>query len=146
MSEYSSSVRKWAGDTVRDFGYRLPPGFRLDFSQGLSDDQIEQNAETLYQMTRKNGSYSGRSQAHSDPVDEMLYLVPHMSGDGSVTYVDRHSGRVVAGIMKEPNGLFSYFGSRKMLQMIGGRGELSQVINMMEDGDFFHSKYRKKGE
>ncbi len=132
-----SELNRWARNEEAR-GY-LPEGSAsIIANSGASDRELYAYATKLHKSWRGKPLQYGKET--DDAESETFYLVPHVEKDGSVYYVDRKRNKVVMSMIKQPNGLFSYQGDRKMMVVLGGRGELGQMLEKVKDGDFFHDQ------
>ena len=92
--------------------------------------------------TENSGRRHSYGGAHSAD-DEIMHLVPYTEKNGSFSYVDRMTGKVVVSMRKQENGLFTYFGPKKWMEMLGGRGMMGSLLDRVEDGDFFRNSQKK---
>jgi hypothetical protein len=100
------------------------------------------DAETKYMFAKvfRETERAKRRPAEAGHENHAMYLVPYTQPDGSFYYVNRNTGKVVASMMKQSNGLFSYMGDERWMEILGGRGKLSGIITAMNDDDYFHDK------
>jgi hypothetical protein len=138
--EYRARLGTWLNTIRKDYADRIPEGFPLDFvNYDLPDDTLQKYALGL------QSAINNRKSAHSAPVaqeaahgSKLMYIVPVQGADGSVTFLDQYSGKVVAGSYRLNSGLFSYYGTKDTLEVLFGRGGLSAMWQRTEDNDFFH--------
>ena len=146
---YRDQLKSWLSYMQRDFGRYIPRDFPAQaFNANVSDDALYSMAMNLYTLvkTSKQDAYAHRAQTEMKAApesNEMFYLVPHVESDGSIYYIDRFSNRVVMSMIRQSNGLFSYYGPRKMMTVLGGRGELGDMLRRVEDSDFFHDRKQR---
>ena len=129
---YKDSVVNWTSQMeLKGF---LPEGYRTLFEKSTASDvELENAANDLYKMAvERSGNGHGE--------DEMLYLIPREGADGSFSFYNMLTGKTDAAVRRMPNGLFSFYGPRKYMVMLGGRGEYGQMLKMLEDGQFFQDK------
>jgi hypothetical protein len=138
------------GESTREYGSKLTSWLAHNgihdkdlVSYFMSNDVSKDAKYEMAQAVKKgkykmNGGSPGNGGEHHD--DALMHLVPYAENDGSVTYVDRMSGNVVVSIRRQDNGLYSFFGRKAQMEMLGGRGLMSQINRDMSDGDLFHDK------
>ncbi|MBI3190276.1 hypothetical protein HYZ41_01080 [archaeon] len=138
---YRDQVKSYVSQMQRDFGQYVPKDFPLQFfDSNVTNETLYSMAMNLYTMVKTAKDNQKPVHSEPDPGKKMFYLVPHTEKDGSVYYMDRFTSKVVMSMVRQPNGLFSYYGPREMMTMFGGRGELGQMLKNVEDEDFFHDK------
>jgi hypothetical protein len=146
MSAYASEIKSWVSKTRAQYADRIPEGFPLDFANyNLPDETLHQYAMGLYNAIAagKKTSYSAPAAQEAAPASKLMYVVPVESSDGSVTFLDRYSGKVIAGSYNMGNGLFSYYGTKDVLEVLFGRGGLDRMWSRTEDHSFFHDQAKK---
>lgn len=133
---YRSKLNKWFSQMQRE-GY-IPRNYSRNMfsAPGASDEALYSMAMSLYNSVVLPKASKSPIQANEN---ERFFLVPHVE-NGNVYYMDRFRGRVAFSMVRQPNGLFSYMGPRKYMQIVGGRGELGELLKRTEDGDFFYDK------
>ena len=147
MTSYRNYISNWISSVKKEYGTHIPKDFPMQlFSSDMPDDQLYSLAMGLYNSV--NGSKNSykhqvREEKKENPDDKMFYLVPLVEKDGSVYYFDRFTNKPVMSMTRQSNGLFSYYGPRGMMTILGGRGELGQMLSNLEDGDFFHNQHKK---
>jgi hypothetical protein len=141
-----SELLNWVSKAQRDFGAYIPKDFPMQmFNSSASDESLYNAAMSLYTIVKSAGynhSHSNSKEEHPDK--KLFYLVPHQEADGSVCYVDRFTNNVVMSLTRQPNGLFSCYGPKEMIELLGGRGLMSQINKDLADGDYFHDKVPEK--
>jgi hypothetical protein len=63
--------------------------------------------------------------------------------DGAVYCFNPNNGKIYAALRPGTRG-FSYVGPSSFLSKLGGRGEISQLVSMLEDGDYLHTREKKR--
>lgn len=131
---YSEKLLGWM-----DENHIHDDSLRNYFKSAESDDAKEVMANMyrnfLMQKPKESHQAPGGEHAHDD---EYMLLEPYENADGSFGYIDRVKGRVIVSVTKHSNGLFSYAGPRKYLEILGGRGSLSGIVDRMADGKYFN--------
>ena len=137
---YRSQLNTWLADLKHDFGEYIPEDYPVQFfSSNTSDEALYFGALGLYNTVKA----AKNSQRSHGAEDEVMYLVPHVESDGSFCYVNRKTGHVEVSMRKMPNGLFTYYGPKKYIEMLGGRGMLGSLLDRVEDGDFFRTVQKR---
>lgn len=112
----------------------------------LKPHALYELGRTAHRLAKKLFS-SYRSGAAPNDDNELFYLVPTVRRDGSVVYHNlagnRDMRRQIYGnnqlrMTRQPNGLFSIAGRKHLIEMVGGRGLMSDLLNKLADGDFHH--------
>ena len=144
---YRNQINQWLSYMRRDYGSYVPRDFSMQSGDSsVSDGELYSRAMDLYKFVKHSKNERGlqaRQQPAEEPGKKMWYLAPHTDADGSVYYIDRFTNRVVMSMVRQSNGLFSYRGPREMMTIIGGRGELGDMLRRVEDNDFFHDRKAK---
>lgn len=123
---YTSSLMGWAD--------RNGFGDNSYLKSLISSDMPDQ---LKYQFVSAFGENRKEVAAKSEG-DEMLYLIPEERSDGGFHYVNRMTGRIEAIVEKLPNGMFSFYGPARYMTRLGGRAELSGIVDRMADGKYFN--------
>ncbi|MCX6815243.1 MAG: hypothetical protein NT120_00125 [Candidatus Aenigmarchaeota archaeon] len=143
---YRNQLNEWVSYMQKDFGSQIPKDFPMQmFNSNVSNEALYNTAMSLYTIvnTSRNSGHNLHNHGHSEkeaPEKRMYHLVPYTESNGNVYYIDRFENRVVMSMTRQPNGLFSYYGPREMMTVLGGRGELGDLLRRVEDSDFFHDK------
>jgi hypothetical protein len=140
MSAYSDRIIPWINNARAGFGKYISRDFPLQMSiSSMSDDALELYSWMLEKDIR------GKSQRKSNPINgnesRMVYLVPSMGSDGSVTWYDRYSDRVVAGLTPTDNGMPIYFGLLEYMEKFGGRSAYDTFVNRFADAARYKNYY-----
>jgi hypothetical protein len=136
---YAKEITTWLNGIRSNYADRIPEGFPLDFaSYNLPDETLHQYAMGLYNAVTHKGAHSAPVSQEAAHGSKLMYIVPVQGADGSVTFLDQYSGKVVAGSYRLNSGLFSYYGTKDTLEVLFGRGGLSAMWQRTEDNDFFH--------
>ncbi len=140
---YRDQAIDWLRATTRRFAKRISEDFPLNASWSrMSDETLESYTLMLCNDIKKNRP----EKPKLNPEEERVYLVPHMSADGSITLFDRISNRYVASVSPTSCGMPMYAGLTKYLVHLGGRGEYDTLVTRFADGDYVHDRMlRKKG-
>ena len=129
MSDYGAKLLGWMSQNgIQD------DSLRNYFMSGESDKTKEAMANMYRAFMNKKDEPAG----HHNSEDEHMHLEPYKNADGSFGYIDRRKGQIIVSVTRHANGLFSYSGPRKYLEILGGRGSLSGIVERMSDGDYFN--------
>ena len=136
MSSYALEVRRWLGETRRDFGKYIPAGFPVNYmlDSRTPDWQKERLAGELEREIRRNLHQQAKPAAAAE-----VYLSLVEDGRGNMCLIDRSHNRTVAVAQKRGNCL-TFHGDPKYITQLGGRGEFSTIANMLQDGSYLHDK------
>ncbi|MBS3053271.1 MAG: hypothetical protein J4469_02100 [Candidatus Aenigmarchaeota archaeon] len=127
---YKTYLMEAVGRIQRDFGDYTPSAFpaQLLADPSISDQTAYQMAKFWRDVTTNNyRATTSRSADSSSAENEMLNLRLHYSGNKVIVMNTRTHGAEAVFTM-EPNGLFAYHGPRKYATLIGGRGELGDML------------------
>ncbi|HLD49141.1 MAG TPA: hypothetical protein VJB11_02155 [archaeon] len=128
---YKNRVLEWVrNETSRNAEY-VPEDFPLHsfYSKNMSDDALEYLAIEL-ETKMRNKKKEGRKNEYSSEV----FLVPYIGENGVTYFVDksRPGYNLKAMLMPMGNGLFSFKGDPKYMEILGGRGVFSGLETKME--------------
>ena len=129
-SDYGNKAIAWLGRNGYDSMYNS------FFQRSDVDDKTKK--EVAWMIYHKHHSNNGAVAQPKNEGDDMVHLVPYEEADGSFYYHNRENGKVEVIVRKLPNGLFSYYGPKKYMEMLGGRGSLSGIVDRMADGKYFN--------
>lgn len=132
---YRSEMSRWIDRAERGYGTSFS-ALRSALDSDMSDTDIYQFAVTAENSVKQRKQVKKPSTEGGN--DPWMHLKIVQYKDGVVHCINPITGKVHAAIYPERNG-FSYVGPASMIQKLGGRGELSQLVTMLEDGDYIHT-------
>ncbi len=126
-------MEKWVSDTSRRCGSRFDASQLRSalYDKDMTDKQLESMAFSAYNSLQKPVQ-----QKFDD--DSWMHMRIVQYADGVVECLDPNSGHLYAKLIPHKDGM-TFMGPAKFLAKLGGRGEISQLVTMMEDGDYLHT-------
>ncbi|HLD85145.1 MAG TPA: hypothetical protein VI968_01165 [archaeon] len=128
-SAYAKEVDSWFAGLQRTHGKYLS-GMRDLRSVNLSDDALEMLAFAVYDKV--NSAATSSHKAENEYCDIIQARLP----DGSFLWTDMISGHQLKATRTGSH--YNFRGPSYLIQKLGGRGELSGLMKMLEDDDPNH--------
>ncbi|MBI4162142.1 MAG: hypothetical protein HY513_00535 [Candidatus Aenigmarchaeota archaeon] len=132
-SAYAQQVDAWFTNLQNSHGKYLPQGMKDLRTLNMSDDALEMLAFSVYNSV--NAAVKPKEEEHFDIVQ---YKLP----DGSYLWKDHISGKVLRATKVGHH--YDFSGAHSLKFAIGGRGELGNVMKMLEDDDPNHDYPMRK--
>ncbi len=143
-SSYRAQLNAWYNQISRDYQACIPQGsFSLNFNDSQASDwDLYREAQTFYNGVLGNWY---RAQQHEDK-PKKYHLRSVALEDGSAYFIDmKGNNDADVKLIKRKDGLYDFIGTQQGFERVGGRGILADIINKLDDGDYFHSrKYQHK--
>jgi|GEM_PF-4541721 len=134
MSYQREQLIDWITGRKQTFKSYLSDEFPA-FDPRMSDDALNLYAVMVYNKVKEGQSRGDGSNGNGNG---KYYLVPQVAHDGSVTYTDRLTGRVIATMSSTSDGLAVYFGDVDMIEKFFGRSALDRLNDRYKDRNFVH--------
>jgi len=132
----------WINDVNSKYSGYISRTLQLQLSEPpVSDDALKLYALMLYNDVWSNIRKESKQESKKT---EYVYLVPHVSSDGSITVVNRYTGDVVAGMYQTASGLPAYYGEVQYMERLGGRNAYETFRKNYEDNDYVHDRFARK--
>ncbi len=144
-SAYAAQLNAWCNQVMHDYRACVPQNlnFSLNFGDSKSDWDLYREALGLYNSVTANWY---RMQHMQEEKPKKYHLRTTALPDGSVYFIDMNgNSEADVKMIKRTDGLYDFIGTQQGFERVGGRGIISDLVNKLEDGDFFHTgHYAKK--
>ena len=145
---YRAQLGAWYTQIMRDYRACVPQNysFSLNFADGQKSDwDLYREAMGVYNsvLSSWHGMQYNMQSQEEKPVKYHLRSV--QLSDGSVYFIDMngHSEADVK-LIRRNDGFYDFIGTQAGLERTGGRGVISDLVNKLEDGAFFHTSQHQK--
>ena len=143
MTGYGAQLSAWYNQVMRDYRACVPQSLNLslNFAGQKSDWDLYREATSLYDSIKSNW-YNLMYRQQDQEAKPKYHLRSVAHADGSVYFMDMngHSEADVK-LIRRKDGLYDFIGTQDAFERIGGRGIISDIINKLEDNDFFHTRH-----
>ncbi len=136
-SGYRQKFDAWMSDTLNKYGQYVSKDFPFHLMADASDGQLKALGWKLKADIDRE-MYARSKSSPKNEGDEYLHLIPVQTKDGFFLR-DYYTNAIVAGAPLHGKHA-GFFGPRKYMTILGGRGEYSSIASNMSDGDYFNAK------
>lgn len=139
VSKYRGILGDERGSLSLEFAYSEPTYEAAMRAYNKALD-LWQRVVMRYEMSNSHKIHRNPALEESGGSDELLHIIPYTTASGDVLFYNKIKGRVIAGLYKQPNGLYSYYGLASYLTKLGGKGKLDTIWKRVEDGQYFFDR------